>query len=274
MTLSTPLKTHGGKAYLASRITGLFPPRDQYLAYVEPYFGGGSVLLAHDPEGKSEVVNDLDNDLSTFWKVLQSPADFYAFQRVVEATPFSEDEWKYSDIDHDQCPSPVEIAVAFFVRCRQSLAGRKAAFAPLSRTRVRRGMNEQASAWLGAVEGLPAVHARLKRVVVLNRPALDVIASQDGPRTLFYLDPPYLPETRASTGEYGYYEMSADDHGELLEALGSLKGKFLLSGYRSDLYDDWAQACGWSRHEFDMANNAAGGAEKRRMTECLWRNFQ
>lgn len=64
-------------------------------------------------------------------------------------------------------------------------------------------MNKQASAWLSAVEGLPAVHDRLKRVVILDRPAIEVIRTQDGEKTLFYLGPPYLHETMASTGEYG-----------------------------------------------------------------------
>jgi len=85
---------------------------------------------------------------------------------------------------------PVHDAVSFFVECRMSLAGRGDQFAPLSRTRTRRGMNEQASAWLSAVDGLRAVHRRLRRVVVLNRPAIEVIQGQDGPDTLFYLDPP------------------------------------------------------------------------------------
>ena len=58
---------------------------------------------------------------------------------------------------------------------------------------------------------MPAVHARLKRVVVLNRDALDVIRTQDGPGTLFYLDPPYPAEkpidglmlTLSAVGIYG-----------------------------------------------------------------------
>ncbi len=89
-------------------------------------------------------------------------------------------------------------AVWFFITCRQSLAGRMEDFAPLSRTRTRRRMNEQCSAWLTAVEGLIEVHGRLKRVVILNRPALEVIRQEDGPQTLFYLDPPYLHQTRAA----------------------------------------------------------------------------
>src|SRR5207249_7948232 len=86
----------------------------------------------------------------------------------------------------------VRHAAGFFVVCRQSLAGRMKGFASLSRNRTRRRMNEQASAWITAVEGLPAVHERLRRVVILCRPAVEVLRSQDGPGTLFYLDPPYL----------------------------------------------------------------------------------
>jgi DNA adenine methylase len=48
--LTPPLKWHGGKHYLASRIVGLMPP---HLHYVEPYFGGGAVLMAHDPNDQS-----------------------------------------------------------------------------------------------------------------------------------------------------------------------------------------------------------------------------
>src|SRR5262249_40594653 len=149
---------------------------------------------------------------------------------------------------------PVRQAVQFFVRCRQSLAGRFDTFAPLSRTRTRRAMNEQASAWLNAVEGLPAVHARLKRVAILDRDALDVLRQQDGDQTLFYLDPPYLHSTRAAADVYAH-EMSHADHAELLAVLAQVKGRFMLSGYRSQLYDA-AGRHGWKRTDFDLPNNS------------------
>jgi hypothetical protein len=160
---------------------------------------------------------------------------------------------------------------AFFVCCRQSLAGRMESFAPLSRTRTRRGMNEQASAWLNAVEGLPAVHARLKRVVVLNRDALDVIRQQDGPDTLYYLDPPYEPGTRAAADVYAH-EMSQEGHHNLLTLIRRVKGMVLLSGYRSAMYDDLLGE--WHRVDFDLPNNSAGGKAKRRMVEVVWMNFK
>lgn len=282
-TITPTIKWHGGKHYLADRIVGLMPPRCRkpnapepgdggWLHYVEPYAGGLAVLLANDPEGISEVVNDLNSRLTNFWEVLRSGIWFTAFKRLAESTPFSEAEFHDADANSDDPEKGPEAAWRFFVLCRQSLSGRMDSFAGITRNRTRRGMNEQVSAWLTAVEGLPAVHQRLRRVLILNRDALDVIRSEDGPRTLFYLDPPYLHETRATTGEYAH-EMTAGQHAELLELLAGIKGRFLLSGYRSDLYDALAARHGWRRHDFDLPNNAAGGKAKRRMTECVWANF-
>ncbi|MFO0848313.1 MAG: DNA adenine methylase [Gemmataceae bacterium] len=267
-TLTPPLKWHGGKHYLARRIVALMPP---HVHYVEPFAGGLSVLLAKDPEKVSEVVNDIDTHLTNFWRVLADTHQFAHMQRIAEATPFSEPEWDESAARLDD-PDPAARAVAFFVRCRQSLAGRQDNFAAISRNRIRRGMNEQASAWLSAVEGLPAVHERLKRVVILCRSAEDVIRTQDGPGTLFYCDPPYVPEARTAPKVYAH-EMTLEQHGRLLQRLSRIKGKFLLSGYDHWLYQAAAERWGWHRHEFDVPNHAAGGETKRRMTEVVWTNF-
>ena len=267
--ISVPIKWHGGKHYLAPKIIALMPT---HVHYVEPYAGELSVLLAKNPDGVSEVVNDIHGGLTNFWRMLQQPDTFAEFVRMCEATPFSEAEWQNANDPPLYPNDPIHKARLFFVRCRQSLAGRMDSFAPLSRTRTRRGMNEQASAWINAVDGLAAVHARLRRVVILNRDSLDVIRQQDGPETLFYLDPPYLHETRATTGEYEH-EMDKADHLALLNTIGGIEGKILLSGYRSDLYDKFAHDCGWSRHEFDLPNNSAGGKSKKRKIECVWKNY-
>ena len=261
-----PLKWHGGKFYLASRIVGLMPP---HLHYVEPFAGGLAVLLAKDPEGVSEVVNDLDGQLVNFWRCLQDPVAFGVMQRTLAAVPFSRQEWQEAEKRHPY--ADVDRAIDFFIRCRQSLAGRGDAFAPLSKNRTRRGMNEQASAWLTAIDGLPAVHARLRRVVVENVDALAIVRAQDGPKTLFYCDPPYLHSTRTARDAYGAFEMSEAQHRALLDALGQCQGKVMLSGYPSALYD--AALADWTRHAFDLPNNAASGSTKRRETEVLWCNF-
>ena len=133
-------------------------------------------------------------------------------------------------------------------------------------------MNEQSSAWLNAVEGLSQVHDRLKRVVILCRDALDVIKQQDGEKTLFYLDPPYLHSTRASTDNYKY-EMSKSDHRQLLEVICSCKGSIMLSAYKNLMYQKMLRKPFWKRHDFEIDNKVAGGSTKRMMTESVWVNF-
>lgn len=263
-----PLKWHGGKAYLAKRIVAMMPP---HLVYCEPYAGGLSVLLAKDPENVSEVVNDLNGELANFWTVLQSADTFRDFLRVVEAVPFSEEEYDFAR-RATVFGSDTDRAVNFFVLCRQSLAGRMKSFTGVTKTRTRRGMNNEVSAWLTAVEGLPAVHARLKRVLILNRPALDVIRGQDAPQTVFYCDPPYTHSSRITTGEYAH-EMTDSDHADLLESLSAIKGRFLLSGYHSPLYDEFAARHNWRLVEFLIDNKSSSAKTKPMKTECVWMNY-
>jgi len=218
------------------------------------------------------LVNDLDGRLTNFWRVLQGKETFARFQRIIQAMPFSEQEWCEARTwtcergpDH-----AIHDAVGFFVECRQSLAGRMDQFTLFSCRRTRRGMNEQVSAWLTAIDGLPTVHRRLHRVAILHRPAMEVLRGQDGPDTLFYLDPPYLPSSRTATAVYEH-EMTEDEHRELLALLPTLRAKIMLSGYPSPLYD--SLLTGWQRHEFDLPNNASGTKKKDRETEILWCNF-
>lgn len=271
-----PLKWHGGKYYLASRIVALMP---RHLHYVEPFFGGGAVLLARDPDdetlwlpphrGVSEVANDINGRLVNFWRVLRDERQFAEFMRKVEATPFARDEWAAAHA-HEYGSDPIADALAFFVDCRQSRSGLMKSFTAITRNRIRRGMNGSTSEWLGTIEGLPEVHQRLSKVVVENMKSLALIRREDTPTTLFYCDPPYLHETRTATEAYAH-EMTEADHRELLDVLKECKGKVMLSGYGSTLYD--TALTGWNRHEFELPNNAASGDTKRRMIEVVWCNF-
>jgi DNA adenine methylase len=222
-------------------------------------------------QGVSEVANDIHGELMNFWDVLKQERSFRRFKRWIEATPFSR-------FEHDRCEHVPHNwprwrrAAAFFVRARQSRAGTFKGFTQLTRNRLRRGINGNASEWIGAVDGLAAIHARLQTVVLESVDALEIIRREDEPGTLFYLDPPYLHETRTATQAY-HFEMTKEQHRSLLELLLVIKGKFMLSGYHSDLYDRSFPRIRFNCHEFELPNNAAGGKSKRRMTECLWTNF-
>lgn len=265
--ITPPIKYHGGKTYLAKKIIALMPPHTHF---VETHFGGGAVWLAKDPNGTSEVANDKWGLLTNFWRVLQDPKLFKQFQRRIEATPFAEFEWNAAMFSDPPLQPDLDLAIAFFIRARQSRQGLFKDFATLSRKRVRRGMNEQVSAWLSAVDGLPEVHARLQRVVILNKEAVEVLRSEDESETLFYCDPPYLDTTRIARNAYTH-EMTRDQHEELLAAVNRCKGNVMLSGYRNPLYDRLLR--GWERHDFEIDNKASGATTKPIMTESVWTNF-
>ncbi len=229
------------------------------------------MLLAKEPRG-SEVVSDKHEELITFWHVMSDEKKFAAFYRKIQCVPFSEVEFNAAELAKGGLYDDIDRTVAFFIRCRQSLAGRMKSFAPLSTTRLRRGVNEQASAWMTCVDGMPGVHARMRSVVTACGDALDIIERTDHPETIYYLDPTYLPETVSSPDVYEYM-MSREDHVRMLKKLEKLKGKFILSGYDSELYRSYEVKNKWRRLEWELPNNAAGGATKKRVTEILWLNF-
>ncbi len=275
--ISSPIKYHGGKRYLAERIVSMMP---KHLNYVEPYFGGGSVLFRRDPEdpslwmdghkGVSEVINDLDGEVSNFYQVLRHAHMFKIFKRDVGLTPF--DGHEYADAAPCEYDAPVDRARKFFVRNRQSLAGRMKSFTGITKTRTRGGMSNEVSAWLSAIDGLDKVHERLRRVLVLPPwPALKVIEKFDAPETLFYLDPPYVSATRVSSDVYGH-EMDDSEHWKLLQTIEECKAKVMISGYPSEIYDHFLD--GWHRIEISIANHASGAKEKPVKTEVIWANFE
>lgn len=276
-SVKSPLRYHGGKSKLAKWIVSQMPPHDRY---VEAYAGGMSVLFAKPCGNVSEFVNDLNGELMNFWSVLRDQNAFDRFRRIVEATPLSSElfekskeklkSFHFRDVD---CPD-VDCAVNYFIVMRQSRQGLGKDYCTPTQ-RLRRGMNEQVSAWLSSVEGLPEVHARLKRVELRRQGAISLIKELDNEGTLFYLDPPYLKTTRNGGDEYGDFEMSDVQHAELLGVLAQIQGKFILSGYPSEMYDFAADLNGWRCIEVEVVAASSSKQDKKNdlRKECLWLNF-
>ena len=279
MSKTQPLKWHGGKHYLAQWIIEHFPNRDEYTHYNEPYAGGLSVLFAHDPEGKAETVNDLNSDLTIFWQVLAHEELSERFIKSMSCVPLGNLGFEASKamtqaqvVAYESWAGmALHRAAAFFVRYRQSRQGLGKDYCTPT-TRTRRGMNENVSAWLSAVDGLPEACERLRRVEIRNMDAVDFIQTYDHEKALFYLDPPYLHETRATKSDYEH-EMKIEDHCRLLECLMKIKGKFCLSGYPSDLYQRYSQVSNWTVAYREIDNKASSKKSKDKKTEALWRNY-
>jgi DNA adenine methylase len=264
MVLRPPVKWHGGKHYLASRIVALFPP---HRVYLEPFGGAASVLL-NKPPCEVEAYNDLDLKISRLFRVLQMQGS--AFVDRLRFVPYSEYEFEHA-AEYPPDASEVEMAARDFIRWRQSFGGRGRTWSYTTK-RARGGMAGDVNGWWTAIDQLPEIVERLRRVQILTQPAIDAIRRFDHEEAVIYCDPPYVPETRAvnSRDVYGI-EMSETEHCELGAALNRCRSKVIISGYPSDLYEDLYAS--WRRVEFDMPNHAAGGRTKMRKRETLWLNW-
>jgi DNA adenine methylase len=109
------------------------------------------------------------------------------------------------------------------------------------------------------------VAERWREVQIEHDDALKVMRRFDGPNTLHYCDPPYVPATRTSGSGYAC-ELSMEDHQALLDTILSLQGKVVLSGYPSDLYERELEGRGWKRAERESRTRDP----RAKRTECLW----
>ena len=232
-------------------------------------YGGSAAVLVNREPARVETYNDLDSELVNFFAVLRDEPE--QLVRQIGLTPFSREELAKA-CEAEPALAPLERARRFYIRARQtrtglaqtSSEGRWAHCVLTSRA----GMAGAVSRWLGAVEGLPEIAQRLQRVQIENAPALEVIRRYDTPGTLFYLDPPYVHASRGDAAAYGH-EMTDADHCDLAALLHRIKGRAVLSGYRSELYDDLF--AGWHRVD---ADEKLCNSSKSMRRESLWMNFE
>lgn len=264
MTIKRPaLRYFGGKWRMAPWIISNFP---NHRIYCESFGGGASVLL-QKPRAYGEIYNDLDGEVVNVFRVLQR--HYRRFKRLIEVTPFARDEM---ELAYDHVKDPVERARRTIIRSFMGFGsdsvtrGARTGF----RSNSNRSGTTPAHDWASWPWQIDAFHARLSGVVIENRDATEVMASQDSPDTLHYLDPPYVHATRSGgySSEHGYrHEMSDKDHERLATFVAQLTGMVIISGYDHPIY----QALGWSSRQalartFHKDNK---GADR---TEYLWLN--
>lgn len=258
------LRYHGSKYRLATWVMSFFP---EHTTYVEPFGGAAGVLMQKAPS-ESEVYNDLDNDIVNVFKVLRDQDQATELARLLTLTPYSRAEFELAYTDAPE--SPVE-------RARQTIIRAQMGFGSAGATKGKTGFRQDSARKYGTAAQLWAEYPksiqqfcqRLQGVLIENRPAIDLISGHDRPDTLFYVDPPYVLDTRVSDGNRFYrHEMSDDDHIQLIETLKTAAGLVVLSGYSSDLYQDLLPD--WDCYSTTSRISAGRGTGTR--TECVWLN--
>ncbi|MFD1548164.1 DNA adenine methylase [Levilactobacillus fuyuanensis] len=244
----------GSKWAMADFIISLMPP---HTTYVEPYFGSGAVFF-NKTKSKVETINDLDSRVVNFFKVCRDRPEELA--RAIELTPLSREE---HELAYEPSDDPIEDARRFMVRSWQAIGGKTS-----DHTGWRSNIDKiggKVGEWNQLDERILAVADRLKDAQIEHQPALQILDRYNRPGVLAYVDPPYLLSTR--TKRHYAVEMTDADHEALLDTLVRFKGKVILSGYPSSMYDSYL--CDWHKRYFE-AHAEAG----QRRQEVLWCNFE
>ena len=249
------LRYFGGKYRLAPWIISHFP---EHRIYVEPYGGAASVLM-QKPRSYAEVYNDLDDSVFNLFKVLRQIESSMDLQSTLEMTPFSRREF---ELAHTYHPDPAENARRLIVRSFMGF-GADSVTNINSKTGFRSNSNRSGTTpahdWINYPSSIRKFTERLSGVIIENKDAIEIMKQHDSKETLHYIDPPYPTDTRR--GNRYKHEMTLEQHQELANFVGTLKGSVVISGYDHDIYN----SLGWKRIEKQAY---ADGAAKR--TEVLW----
>jgi DNA adenine methylase len=247
------LRWHGGKWKLADWIISHFPP---HRIYVEPFGGAASVLLKK-PRCYAEIYNDLDGEVVNLFRIARDRSS--ELVAALELTPFARMEFEASYAPTDD---PLEQARRTVIRSFMGFASNAHNQPTGFRANATRSYTTPSHDWANYPAALAAIIARLRGVVIENRDALAVMRQHDTPETLHYIDPPYVPSTRDAGDDYRH-EMTDADHVRLAQSVHDLSGAVVVSGYRSELYDDLY--ADW--HRIDRPAHADGA---RPRVESLW----
>lgn len=244
---------------LAPWILSQFPA---HRTYVEPFAGGASVLL-RKARSFTEVYNDMDDEIVSFFRVVRDHgAELVA---SLELTPFARAEFNGA---YQPAATELERARRTVIRSFMGFGsdGVHSSHRTGFRARSERSGTTPAHDWRNYPACLRAIIDRLQGVVIEHEPALKVIERFDSPETLFYVDPPYVHSTRVRVdAARGYrHEMTDEDHRDLAAVLNRVAGAVILSGYPCELYEDLYSK--WERIE--RTGPLADGARER--TEVLW----
>lgn len=252
-----PVRYKGGKWRIASWIIDHFP---KHTSYVEPFCGGASVFFQKQPS-EIETLNDLNGNVVTFFDMLRANPE--ELIRLIQLTPYSRDEWERAH--HPPVDDPMEIARAFYIRSRMSFDSGEGRWKSGFRYMVNNRRGKTVTMEWNDVNMLWAAARRLKDAQIENTDALTIIQRFDSKDTLFYVDPPYMFDTRHSNEEYYTHEMTDQQHIELAIELKNCEGMVILSGYDHPLYRDLYS--GWTKLSKKTRTNGGNNA-----TESIWIN--
>ena len=219
--VDSPFKWVGGKSRLRKPIIEMLP---SYSCYVEPFAGAAWVLFAKPPSDV-EVLNDLDQNLINFFRVIKEKPEDLIGSFEWELVSRSEFE-RLASLEPSQL-TDVQRAHRFYYLIMAGWGGEL--LYPRFQTSISDGGH--GNRLIGALktlrQRLQPIHARLSTVIIENLDWQKCIDRYDRAETVMYLDPPY-PGNKCN---YFHNMRDWEAHQTLAQRLAHTQCKWILSSY-------------------------------------------
>lgn len=210
----SPLAWVGGKSKLTSTIIPLIP---KHTCYVEVFAGAAWVLFRKEAS-KVEVINDINGDLITLYRVIQNHLE--EFVRYFKWSLVSRDEFERLQRVDESTLTDIQRAARFYYLIKNAFGAKcvSQSFGVANSSKPRLNL-------LRLEEDLSEAHLRLSRVCIESLPYSNLIPRYDGKDVFFYIDPPYWN----CESDYGKGLFNKDDFNQLHDLLSKCQSKWLVS---------------------------------------------
>lgn len=251
------LRYFGGKWLMAPTILAALPPHTHY---VEPFGGAFSVGL-RKPRSGQEIYNEINPRIHNF--MVQVKGSCHELIERLEGMPPPTKE--YLQQFWEPHSDPIQDAAYIYYLSQHTFHGVGG--------RWLGGTSEERLNARPKLDHLLAVSHRLRWTQLWQENYSMVIRQvADDPQALIYCDPPYLHQTRSQDSRRGEhlpprtqfaYELTAEDHEQLLGLITQVNCQVVISGYECDLYNNYLE--GWV--VTSTATTTNGGDKKK---EMIW----
>ncbi|MPT48065.1 MAG: DNA adenine methylase [Sphingobium sp.] len=208
----------GGKRILSKHLVSRINAVD-HQTYAEVCVGMGGVFLRRTMRPKCEVINDISEDVSTFFRVVQH--HYLPFVDMIRWQISSRANFEKLAAQDPSTLTDMQRAARFLYLQRLAFGGKVAGPRTFG---VAPGLGGRFDV-SKLVPMLEDLHERMTGVIIERLDWRKFIERWDRPGTLFYVDPPYY----GCEKDYGPGLFSRDDFAQMASVLAALKGRFILS---------------------------------------------
>lgn len=244
----------GGKRRLAKHLLPIFP---EHSCYVEPFCGAAALFFMKD-QVESEVLNDINGDLVSPYRVVKNHLEEFIRQFKYSLSSRQMYDWLNSaQVDP---LTDIQRAARFYYLQKLGFGGKVN-----SRTFGTATTSPPRINLLRIEEDLSAAHLRLSRTYIEHLEWSECIRRYDRPHTLFYCDPPYW-----GTEGYGV-GFDLDQYDRMAELARSISGHMVISV--NDIPEMRKAFAGLAMDTVDINYTVGGSGKNCQRQELIIRNF-